>query len=173
MMSPAGFAAAGRHRYNAGDITISVQNGTQGQRPGMTSLIGAQCQAEDQRHGQSLRGLDQIGKTCDNIVLLVNRSFGVCQKIVPEIRFGGFQLDHQNSGFRRGAGKFRLGVRGSGCDSRQRCTVAGVIPGGNQGKRIAGGERLIQLIPGIFRSIWKRQGKRVRWNALIPDPQDS
>ena len=33
MVSPAGFAAAGRHRYNAGDISISVQNGTQGQRP--------------------------------------------------------------------------------------------------------------------------------------------
>ena len=67
---------------------------------------------------------DQIGETGDNIVLLVNRSFGVCQKVVPEIRFGGFQLDHQNSGFRRGSGKFRFRVRGTGGDSRQRRTVA-------------------------------------------------
>ena len=140
----------------------------------MISLVGSQPQTDDYRTLEEPNEGFRVFDAQHNIIFLIGGNTLGHQIKAAQILLTFLELHHDDVGTRCSTDiRTALSDDTAGCDSGEDTAVSVFVPGGNDGIRILGAQRQVNILSAVFRTIFKP----LRWypglNRLIPDRQDA
>ena len=140
----------------------------------MISLVGSQTQTDDYRTFEEPHEGFRIFDAQHNIIFLIGGNTLGHQIKAAQILLTFLELHHDDVGTRCSTDiRIALSDDTAGGDSGEDTAVSVFVPGGNDGIRILGAQRQVNILSAVFRTIFKP----LRWypglNRLIPDCQDA
>ena len=148
---------------------VALNQKRKGQCADVSAHAGTACNADDQRHPETVGKIVQIFEPQHQVGFLVADCIVRDKIIVSQVLLRLFQFDHSNGCFRGGSEKLLPGV--STARSKTCCisAVPAVVCGGNQCKRLFGTESGIDLLLCVFTAIREIPGRSTALYCLIPD----
>ena len=121
----------------------------------MISLICAQPQTDDHRPFKETHEGLRISDAQHNVIFLIGGDILRYQIKAAQVLFALFEFHHNDIRIRGGTGiRTALPHHTSGGNSGQNAAVAILIPGGNDGIRILGTQRPIDVLSVVFGTVF-------------------
>ena len=129
MMPFVRFVPCADHSDPVGAGTVSLDEKGEGERADMPAHAGADGDADDQRHFQSVSKVVEIFQSQHQVCLLITDCVPGDEVVIAEIILCLFQFDHGDGSFRCGAEKLLFGIGAPCGNARSIGPVPAFIPG--------------------------------------------
>ena len=121
----------------------------------MISLVGSQTQTDDYRTFEEPHEGFRIFDAQHNIIFLIGGNSLGHQIKAAQILLTFLELHHDDVGTRCSTDiRIALSDDTAGCDSGEDTAVSVFVPGGNDGIRILGTQRQVNILSAVFRTIF-------------------